>query len=159
MSPAGIRNAKLKNLAALVRPSLYFNQKARKLKVFTDFLYTDYGGSMKRMRREDAAILREKLLSLWGVGRETADSILCYALNKPVFVVDAYTRRLFSRLGHVDEKVEYEKLQDFFHSQLDEDTLFFKHYHGLIVEHCKYVCKKNNPGCSGCVLSDACRFP
>jgi len=98
----------MSRLATLVRPSGYFRQKAKKLKAFVRFLQRGYGGSLKRMFDTPTAILRERLLSVHGIGPETADSILLYAGNHPVFVVDAYTHRIFGRHGITDGKPQYE---------------------------------------------------
>jgi endonuclease-3 related protein len=103
LSPTGLKNIDDKRLSELIRPSLYHNTKARKLKAFTEFLYSEYGGDLDFMRSSGVGELRPRLLGVWGVGPETADSILLYALGKPCFVVDAYTRRVFSRLDVIDK--------------------------------------------------------
>ena len=108
----------VKRLASLIRPAGYFNIKAKRLKAFIDFLIKHYRGSMKRMGRKDMHVLRDQLLSIKGIGPETADSILLYALDKPVFVVDAYTKRVLQRHGLVNEKVTYHEVQELFHGQL-----------------------------------------
>src|SRR5215469_14512134 len=111
LSVSGLRSIPLRRLATVVRPSGYFRQKARKLKTFIRFLDKNYSGSLDRMFAQPTDKLREELLALNGVGPETADSILLYAGNHPVFVVDAYTRRLLERHGHIAKKATYEEIR------------------------------------------------
>ncbi|HHQ44557.1 MAG TPA: endonuclease III domain-containing protein [Candidatus Altiarchaeales archaeon] len=156
LNPAAIRNAGLKELAFIVKSSLYHNQKARKLKEFAEFIFREYGGDFNLMSREDFKVLRKKLLGVWGVGPETADSILLYALGKPVFVVDAYTKRIFTRLGKLSGGEDYGQVRKIFEDSLPKEVLLYQHYHGLIVEHAKKYCLKNNPRCGECVLEKKC---
>jgi endonuclease III related protein len=178
LSPSAIAAAEGEALAATVRPSGYYNQKAKKLVLLSRFFLER--GSLETGVAPD----RGDLLSLWGVGPETADSILLYAFGFPVFVVDAYTRRIFSRLGLVDEKAPYESIRAFFEENLagrapsgqgreasgrakaarpptkktgEKKTEFFNEYHALIVEHAKRFCRKT-PGCAGCPLRADCKF-
>lgn len=139
-------------LAALIRPAGYFNIKAKRLKEYIDFLIKNYGGSMKKMKAEEMHVLREKLLSVNGIGPETADSILLYALEKPVFVIDAYTRRVLSRHGIMSHDKSYETFQSLFHSLLKRDAELFNEYHALIVKVGKTFCKPK-PLCDECPLS------
>lgn len=139
-------------LASLIRPAGYFNIKADRLKNFIDLLADRYNGSMKKMKAEDTVSLREKLLGVKGIGPETADSIMLYALEKPVFVIDAYTKRVLSRHGLVPENTEYHDLQDAFHRDLPRDVKFFNEYHALIVKLGKEHCSPK-PGCEGCPLT------
>src|SRR5262249_6827050 len=111
LSVSGLRSIPLRRLATLVRPSGYFRQKARKLKTFIRFLDRNYAGSLDRMFRQPTGKLRVQLLELNGVGPETADSILLYAGNHPVFVVDAYTRRIFERHQIIPDKAKYEEMR------------------------------------------------
>ena len=138
-------------LASLIRPAGYFNIKAGRLKHFIDFLAGHYNGSMKKMRAEDTMSLRERLLNVKGIGPETADSILLYALEKPVFVIDAYTKRILSRHKLVSEKAAYHDLQDIFHENLLQDLKLFNEYHALIVMLGKEFCRPK-PKCDGCPL-------
>lgn len=154
LSVKGLRAVNRGRLATLIRPSGYFNQKALKLKSFIAFLDKNYGGRLEKMQREDTALLREKLLSVHGIGPETADSILCYAFNRPVFVVDAYTRRIACRHGIVDEKVSYDELQRAFTRALPQDTRLFNEYHALMVRVGKELCGKRKPRCDVCPLWD-----
>lgn len=118
LSLEGVRKASLREIEKLIRPSGYFRQKARRLKLFVEFLDHYYGGSLERMFASPTAELREKLLALHGVGPETADSILLYAGNHPVFVVDAYTRRVFSRHLLIRQKASYEEIGQMVESAL-----------------------------------------
>jgi endonuclease-3 related protein len=138
-------------LSSLIRPSGFFNQKTRRLKTFVHFLITRYDGSFTRMGLADTERLRAELLSLNGVGPETADSILLYALNKPIFVVDAYTKRILSRHGLIEEKATYETVQRLFHRTLPQDVQLFNEYHALIVMLAKTHCRAK-PICKGCPL-------
>jgi endonuclease-3 related protein len=118
LSVDGIRRSPLSELERLIRPSGYFRQKAKRLKTFVAFLDEQYGGSLSRMFRQPTDKLRGELLSLNGVGPETADSILLYAGNHPVFVVDAYTQRIFNRHSLLPEKADYEDIRQFFQDSL-----------------------------------------
>jgi len=133
-----------KGLAELIKPSGYYNQKAKKIKAMIKFLDSE------------EPITRENLLKIRGIGPETADSILLYAYEQPFFVVDAYTRRIFSRLGFCKEDIAYDDLQKLFHENLEKDVNLFKEYHALIVEHAKRFCRKN-PLCRECALKELCR--
>lgn len=136
-------------LASLIRPAGYFNVKAGRLKAFLYLLVDNYNGSMKNMKKETLDSLRKKLLSVNGIGPETADSILLYALGKPVFVIDAYTKRLLSRHRILDYDASYEEYQDLFHRELDEDIQLFNEYHALFVRVGKDYCK-TKPLCEKC---------
>jgi endonuclease-3 related protein len=140
-----------KQLASLIRPAGYFNVKAKRLKSFLDFLCNDFKGSMQRMKKGDTSSLRKSLLSVHGIGPETADSILLYALDKPVFVIDAYTKRIMSRHWLVSESIGYHELQELFHKHLPLDVQLFNEYHALFVMAGKHYCKPR-PKCTGCPL-------
>lgn len=140
-------------LASLIRPSGYFNVKTGRLKAFLSFLMEEYGGSMKRMGGADTWQLRASLLKVHGIGPETADSILLYALNKPVFVIDVYTRRVLSRHGIIGFRASYDEYRLLFHRVLDEDAALFNEYHALLVMVGKDYCKPT-PLCADCPLSD-----
>ncbi len=141
-----------KNISFLIRSSGYFRMKAKRLKNFVDFLFKEFDGSLNAMARRETGELREKLLSINGVGPETADSILLYAFKKPVFVVDTYTERIFSRHGFFKEKISYQVLQDLFLKNLIADVDVFNEYHALIVYVGKTFCKARNPLCEKCPL-------
>ena len=144
-------------LADLIRPSGFFNIKSARLKDFLGWLLERYG-SLDAMFSGDWRLLREELLSVRGIGRETCDAILLYAGGKPSFVVDAYTKRLFSRLGLVRETDSYEQVRLLFMDSLPADSELFNEYHALIVEQCKRHCKKK-PLCEGCPLQGLCNHP
>ncbi len=127
LNVAGIRAIDIEKLEQLIRSSGYFRQKARKLKIFVKFLDSEYGGSLTRMFAQPTAVLREQLLALNGVGPETADSILLYAGQHPVFVVDAYTKRLASRHGVLTEKSSYEEFRSLFEHTLNNPDLVTIH--------------------------------
>ncbi len=126
LDPEKLLAADNDTLCQMIKPAGYFNQKARKLKEFTRFFL----GS-------DKTPTREQLLSIWGIGDETADSILLYAFKTPEFVVDTYTRRIFSNLGMIDDKADYRAVKRFFERSLKKDLIIYLEYHALIVEHAK----------------------
>jgi endonuclease-3 related protein len=144
-------------LAALLRPAGSFNVKTRRLRAFLDYFLNAHGGDAGRMRQGDAARLRAELLSVHGVGAETADSILLYALGKPAFVVDAYTRRIFGRLGLSAADATYDDLQRMFASALPRDVGLYNEYHALIVALGKDYCKPR-PRCEGCPVRRQCKY-
>lgn len=139
LNKKAIKNISEGELARLIKPSGYYNQKAKKLKAFANF---------------DKRISRENLLKIWGIGKETADSILLYAYNKPYFVIDAYTIRIMSRLGFKERR--YEDLQKLFQENLPKDIKIYKEFHALLVELGKNYCRKM-PKCKGCPLIDMCK--
>jgi endonuclease-3 related protein len=138
-------------LASLIRPAGYFNTKAKRLKHFIDFLVREYSGSMAKMKKEHADVIRKKLLDVNGIGPETADSIVLYALEKPVFVIDAYTKRVLSRHNILDHDCSYDKSQELFHLNVERDVQLFNEYHALIVRVAKEYCR-TKPLCAGCPL-------
>lgn len=142
-------------LAALIRPAGYFNVKAQRLQEFVGFLLAHAQGDLNRLFTLDWHLLRHQLLAVRGIGPETADSMLLYAGNQPSFVVDTYTRRIFSRLGLVDETIAYEPLRSLFMEHLPADSALYNEYHALIVEHGKQVCRPR-PRCGACCLADGC---
>lgn len=152
LNPKKLMDMPIERLAILIRPAGYFNIKAKRLKAFISFLMDNYGGNMERMRKDNAKSLRRKLLLINGIGPETADSILLYALNKPVFVIDAYTRRILSRHRIMDYKASYDEYQRLFHEELDEDISLFNEYHALFVRLGKEFCKPK-PRCNSCPLN------
>ncbi len=138
-------------LAQLLRPVGYFNIKTKRLKNFIGLLMNEYRGSLKAMGREDLPVIRKKLLSVNGIGQETADAIMLYALEKPVFVIDAYTKRIFSRHDILDYDLPYEAFQQLFHAGVRNEVPFFNEYHALLVRLAKNFCR-TTPYCSGCPL-------
>jgi len=157
LSPGKLRRLQLPRLAKLVHPCGYYNAKALKLKSFAFWLGNHYDDDLDRLFAGDTDDLRQQLLSVHGVGQETADSILLYAAGKPVFVIDAYTRRILSRIGLGPEKDSYADYQAFFMDNLTADTEMFNEYHALLVRLGKDVCRRR-PLCPQCCLSDICQF-
>lgn len=140
-----------KKLALLIKPAGYYNIKTKRLKNFLDFFTNHYKGSIEKMKTEDKEALREKLLNINGIGPETADSILLYALEKPIFVIDAYTKRVLKRHNVVSEKADYYELQEIFHKNLPQDTTLFNEFHALFVKLGKDFCR-TKPRCEACPL-------
>lgn len=154
LNPNAMAKVRESKLARLIRPSGYFRQKAKKLKAFLTFLQSDYHGSLEEMFKESTQRLREKLLQVHGIGPETADSILLYAGRHPVFVVDAYTRRLLSRHRILPENSSYDEVQQLFMRNLAADASHFNEYHALIVNVGKKWCRAHEPRCGECPLAD-----
>ncbi|MEW5946130.1 MAG: endonuclease III domain-containing protein [bacterium] len=154
LNPGAMAELDERKLAGLIVPSGYYRMKARRLKNFLKFLFDGYGGSLDRLFRLDAPSLRAELLSVNGIGRETADSIILYAAGKPVFVIDAYTRRIFSRHGWCGRRTDYDELQRLFMEKLPGDADLFNEYHALLVHVGKHFCRPALPHCDGCPLVD-----
>jgi endonuclease-3 related protein len=152
LTPEAILKTRTARLAALVRPSGYFRQKAKKLKAFVRFLQREYDGSLKRMFQSSTLVLREKLLSVHGIGPETADSILLYAGNHPVFVVDAYTHRILGRHGITTGTPDYETVRALFETALPRSPQLWNEFHALIVNTGKNWCRRSVPRCQDCPL-------
>ena len=151
LNPDRIAGASLPRLAALIRPAGYFRVKAKRLRSFVRYFVHGYSGRWSAMARRPTAELREELLAVHGVGPETADSILLYALGHPVFVVDAYTLRIFHRHGWADERVKYHEVQTLITAGIKRDPVLFNEYHALIVMIGKDYCRKK-PRCEVCPL-------
>jgi endonuclease-3 related protein len=156
LAPAALRETPQEELALLLRPSVYFNAKARKVKAFVNHLGEHYGDDLDAMLARDAPDLRQELLSIYGIGEETADDIVLYAANKPMFVIDAYTRRILGRLGVEPPQDRYSSYQAFFMESLPHDAGLFNEYHALLDHHAVETCRKRQPGCAGCCLLDVC---
>lgn len=156
LTPVALHRASMARLARLIRPSGYFNLKAKKLKAFTRFLFAEHRGKLAHLFALDAARLREELLAVYGIGPETADSIILYAARQPVFVVDAYTRRVFERLGLARAGAAYADLQSLFAQNLPRDEPLFNEYHALLVALGKHICRKRAPRCGECPLREVC---
>jgi len=154
LSADGIRALSEEELAPLIRPSGYYNAKARKLKAFVSWLEAYCGDDMEALVQTETGVVRKELLGIHGIGEETADSILLYAAKKPVFLVDAYTRRIFNRLGILAENASYGDVQQMFMESLPLYATLFNEYHALIVRHGKEICRKI-PGCHDCCLAMA----
>ncbi len=143
-------------LAGLIKTSGYYNQKAKKIKAFMKFI-NFYGDDINVLDKYPVEAARRLLLDIWGIGFETADSILLYAYRKLVFVADAYAGRIFSRLGFFDNNSGYEIIRKFFQKSLPEETLVYQEFHALIVEMGKSICRKK-PLCEICRFINSCRF-
>lgn len=152
LSPKALSGSRISKIARLIKPSGYYNIKAERLKNFLDFLNGKFEGNLKKLLKSESALQRKGLLEIKGIGPETADSILLYAANKPVFVIDAYTKRIFSRHGLIKENAAYEEIQRLFMSNLPGDAGLYNEYHALIVKAGKEFCKKN-PKCHLCPLN------
>ncbi len=140
-------------LARLIRPSGYYNIKARRLKNLISLIMETSGGNLERFLGLGLSTLRGLLLSVKGVGKETADSICLYAADKPIFVVDAYTKRLLNRHGIADNTWDYDRMQAFFMDNLPKDISLYKDLHAYIVFIGKDFCRRNDPRCSACPLN------
>jgi endonuclease III related protein len=151
LNAAAIRAASLPELASLIRSSGYYNQKAGKLKAFCDHLETHWQGNLDNFLCQDLDKLRTELLSLHGIGPETADSIILYAAGQPSFVVDAYTYRIFHRHEWVPEAMTYEELRSFFTEAMEPDVALFQEYHALLVRTGHLYCRRK-PVCHSCPL-------
>ena len=156
LSPSAIRNMSFSELAEHIKPSGYYNVKTRKLKALVYWLGENYADDIDRMAEIETDKMRQELLGVYGIGPETADSILLYALGKPVFVIDAYTLRIFARIGLIEEGESYNNCQRLFTANLKTDTALFNEYHALIVKLAKEACSKK-PACGRCCLSQICR--
>ena len=151
LSPKALKKISRNQLAGLIRSTGYYNQKAKKVKNFIQFLFDNYRGSLRRMFLEDFLVLRSKLLEINGIGLETADSILLYAGNKPMFVIDAYTRRILTRHNLIKSKATYSEIQNYFMDSLEDEVRLFNEYHALLVRLGKEICKPK-PKCRICPL-------
>jgi endonuclease-3 related protein len=152
LTPARLDSIPTVRLAALIRPSGYYNIKAKRLKHLLRFIRDRYSGSLRKMFSDDPAGLRKNLLAVNGIGPETADSILLYAAALPFFVVDTYTKRILSRHGLISPAADYHRVQGLFMDNLPRDTRLYNEYHALIVRAGKEYCKKGAPLCEECPL-------
>jgi len=156
LSVAALDNLDEASLQGLIRSSGFFRQKAARLKQFVRHLRRVHQGDLDLMLAQEMARLRNELLSLKGIGPETADSIILYAGRQPTFVIDAYTVRLLQRLGLIDGDPGYESLRSAFMQALPNDDRLFNEFHALIVRTGKGYCTRQSPGCSGCPLRSIC---
>lgn len=156
LTPAAIASLSPLELQQVIRPAGFFRQKAERLQLFVAHLFARHQGELSPWLAGELDAVRQELLSLKGVGPETADSILLYAGGRPSFVVDAYTRRLLTRLGLLQGEESYEEIRDLFMAQLPHDPDLFNEFHALIVEECKTYCRKRRPECAVCPLHPVC---
>ena len=153
LSPQAIVKIHPRRLARWLKPSGYFNIKARRLRAMCQWLIGQ--GGTRKIAKLPTDELRHRLLAVHGIGPETADDILLYVFNRPVFVIDAYTRRIFTRLGLIGGAEDYETLRHIFENALDSNVGLFNEYHALVVVHGKDVCRKR-PLCDHCCLAEDC---
>ena len=153
LSIEAIHRMSLSKLAEKIRPAGYFNIKAARLKNLVEFIWQQYSGDLHHLFHEETSVLREGLISVKGIGPETADSIVLYAVQRPVFVVDAYTHRILTRHSMMDNEASYYDIQDLFMNHLPEDVALFNEFHALIVRTAKEFCRKK-PLCEGCPLEE-----
>lgn len=157
LSPQGILDTPVDELARLVYPAGYYNAKARKLKAFVEMLFRSHGGDLDRLLAVPLTELRRELLATHGIGPETADAVILYAAGRPRFVIDAYTRRVFGRLGLAPARDDYASWQRLFEEALPFDAPLFNEYHALIDRHAKTYCRKE-PLCEECFLREVCSY-
>ncbi|MBM7559974.1 endonuclease III domain-containing protein [Marinitoga litoralis] len=155
LAPELLYSLPINKLEELIKPSGFYTVKARYLKNLLEW-FKKYNFSFDKVKQKEKLELRNELLNIKGIGKETADSILLYAFDKMFFVIDAYTKRLISRLG-INLKNDYDEYQKFFEINIPKDIMLYKNYHGLIVEHSKKYCKKN-PLCQNCFFKNICIF-
>ena len=152
LEPHAILKETQEKIGELIKPSGYFNQKSERLQIISQFILDN---PIEDLEQLDVAELRKILIKIKGIGSETADSIILYAFKKPIFVVDTYTKRIFSRYGMIEPKAKYEVVQELLHSNLESSHELFNEYHALIVEHAVRHCS-TKPICEGCVLESMC---
>jgi len=155
-TPRKLHKADSELIAQCIRPTGYFNQKTIKIKNFLNW-FKAYHYSFDELSGFKTPVLRDDLLGVNGIGPETADSILLYALNRKIFVIDAYTKRIFSRLNYISSDDSYDSVQNFFQKHFNGTVRKYSEYHALIVVHGKDICK-NKPLCSRCCLKNICSF-
>jgi endonuclease III related protein len=158
LSLEAIHRVDISQLAPLIKSTRFYNEKARKLKNFASWLFARYGGSLDSMFSRELWGLRQELLTVKGLGEETVDSILLYAGNKSIFVVDAYTVRIFLRLGLAEKSWRYRDYQEYFMNCVLPDPKIYNEYHAQIVRLGHLYCRKNNPLCKQCPLRELCDF-
>jgi endonuclease-3 related protein len=152
LDPHALYKVPIGELEELLQPAGYFRVKAKRLRSLLAFLHDRYDGSLEAMFETPLDELRQQLLSVNGIGPETADSILLYAGNLPTFVVDAYTHRVFSRHGWIDLEADYHQIQEYVQDELPQDVQIYNEFHALIVRLGKDYCRKSNPKCNECPL-------
>jgi endonuclease-3 related protein len=151
LNPDALNKKQVDEIAPLIKSTRFYNEKSKKIKNFMDFFFDEYNGSIQKLCEEKPTLLRQKLLKVKGLGEETVDSILLYSCNKPVFVVDAYTKRIFSRYGFIKETSSYGDIQRLFMENLPKDIKLYNDYHAQIVHLGKNICK-TQPQCNVCPI-------
>lgn len=152
LDPFKLNSISNNELQTLIKPSGFYRLKAKRLKIFLEYFIKDFNGSIENMKKLDRDELRDYLLSIKGIGKETADSIILYALSKAIFVVDTYTQRILSRHNLIKLGEDYDLIQSIFHNTLPENVKLFNEYHALLVKIGKEFCFKNSPLCDKCPL-------
>lgn len=156
LSLEGLLAIREEDLSPLLRPTRYHIQKARKLQSFCQVVSAEHGGNLDAFLAQETTDLRRRLLEIYGIGPETADAIMLYAAGKPIFVIDAYTQRIFHRLGFFPEKIRYGEMQSFFMEHLPPDVPLYNEYHALIDALGHYICA-TRPQCDTCPLTGRCK--
>ncbi|MQF48648.1 hypothetical protein FIM08_01925 [SAR202 cluster bacterium AC-647-N09_OGT_505m] len=156
LEPVALRAVDQDELANVIRTSIYFNAKAQKVKAFVQHLGEHYNDDLRALLGKDTHNLRQELLSIYGIGNETADDIVLYAAHKPIFVIDAYTRRILGRLSINPTRDTYDSYQAIFMENLSHDVSLFNEYHALLDRHGSETCRKVKPTCAECCLLDLC---
>lgn len=151
LTPEKLYHLDVSNLAKIIKPAGYYNIKAKRLKNFINWLFQNYSGQLTNLENLDTHRLRAELLTVTGIGRETADSILLYAFSREIFVIDAYTARVAVRHGLIEPQADYEQMRELFQSNLPQDSQLFNEYHALFVKVGKEFCKPKAK-CPGCPL-------
>lgn len=159
LHPLALTEATPEVLEEAVRPTRYYRQKAERLRVFCHYLRDRHNGDLSSLFSLETQDLRAELLALKGIGQETADSIILYAARKPIFVVDAYTRRIFHRLQIFPADISYDDMQGFFMRNLPPDLYLYNEFHALIDGLGNTRCSNRKPRCEGCPLLELCGFP
>lgn len=157
LTPPKLAAISQSQLEELVRPSGYFRVKAKKLRAFLTHLEIHHGYRLDSLFAAEVFALKKELLSIYGIGNETADSIILYAAEKPIFVIDSYTQRLLSRLGWIAGNYDYDKLQSIFMNALPHDVRLYNEFHALIDRHSSRICRKT-PHCQVCALRSECPY-
>ena len=154
LTPEKILKTKDLSLSRIIRPSGYHRVKTKRLKAISRFVLNECAGRLGILKKGKTEVLRKKLLRTYGIGPETADSILLYALGKPVFVVDAYAKRIFSRHNLIEKNASYQYIQQLVHKNFPMETKKLNQFHAVLVETAKNFCKKTSPLCSKCPLGE-----
>jgi endonuclease III related protein len=155
LNPVALRVISFPELAGLIHACGYYNMKTRKLRALAEWFGLRFDDNLNTMKNTEINLLRQQLLEVYGVGEETADSILLYACEKPIFVIDAYTRRIVDRLGFRMRSCQYAAYQSFFMENLAQDVRLYNEYHALLVAQGKNYCRKE-PRCEKCCLTEIC---
>jgi endonuclease-3 related protein len=158
LDPSSIVNLPMDELKILIKPSGFFNQKADRLKDMSQYIMDKYQGNIELFFNKNNKELRQELLGLKGVGLETADSIILYSAEKNEFVIDTYTKRIYSRLGLVKDTIDYESLKEYITKDIPKELMIYQEFHGLLVLTGKNLCKKKDPKCMECPLNKKCKL-